>query len=133
VCTSFVTNIPVPTDRAALSAPSSTFKLCGLAAWSNKAIIVTDLPYQVNKAALLEQITDKKLEGIADLRYESDRHVIRLFIELKPASSPQAVLNNLYQKTKLQPTFSGNIVALWKSNNNNNNVNTGTLTTVATQ
>jgi DNA gyrase subunit A len=102
------------------------------------AIIVTELPYQVNKAALLEQIADlvndKKLDGIADLRDESDRHGIRVVIELKPAALPQVVLNNLYQKTKLQTTFSGNFVALWKSNNNNNNSknvnNNGDATTV---
>jgi DNA gyrase subunit A len=73
------------------------------------AIGATELPYQVNKAALLEQIADllndKKLEGIADLRDESDRHGIRVVIELKQASLPQVILNNLYQKTKLQTTF----------------------------
>jgi DNA gyrase subunit A len=73
-------------------------------------------PYQVNKAALLEQVADlvndKKMEGIADICAESDRHGIRLFIERKQAALPQVVLNNLYQKTKLQTTFSENLVAL---------------------
>mmetsp|Transcript_23829 Transcript_23829/g.56251 ORF Transcript_23829/g.56251 Transcript_23829/m.56251 type:complete len:1080 (+) Transcript_23829:22-3261(+) len=82
------------------------------------AIVVTELPYQVNKAALLEQIAalvnDKKLEGIADLRDESDRDGIRVVLELKRDAVPAIVLNNLYKKTKLQTVFSGNFVALMK-------------------
>jgi DNA gyrase subunit A len=84
------------------------------------AIIVTELPYQVNKAALLEQIAalvnDKKLEGISDLRDESDRDGIRVVLELKRDSIPAVVLNNLYKKTKLQTVFSGNFVALMERN-----------------
>jgi DNA gyrase subunit A len=83
------------------------------------AIIVTELPYQVNKAALLEQVAalvnDKKLEGIADLRDESDRDGIRVVLELKRDAVPAIVLNNLYKKTKLQTVFSGNFVALMES------------------
>jgi len=80
------------------------------------AIIVTQLPYQVNKAALLEKIAamvnDKRLDGIADLRDESDRDGIRVVIELKRDAVAAVVLNNLYKKTPLQTTFSGNFLAL---------------------
>jgi len=80
------------------------------------AIIVTSLPYQTNKAALLEKIADlvnsKKLEGISDLRDESDRDGIRVVIELKRDAVPSIVLNNLYKKTSLQTSFSGNFLAL---------------------
>lgn len=83
------------------------------------AIIVTELPYQVNKAALLEKIAalvnDKKLEGIADLRDESDRDGIRMVIELKRDAVSSVVLNNLYKKTPLQTTFSGNFLAIMSS------------------
>jgi DNA gyrase subunit A len=80
------------------------------------AIIVTSLPYQVNKSLLLEKIADlvndKKLEGIADLRDESDRDGIRVVIELKRDAVAAVVLNNLYKKTPLQTSFSGNFLAL---------------------
>ncbi|MBI4097612.1 MAG: DNA gyrase subunit A [Candidatus Levybacteria bacterium] len=80
------------------------------------AIIITELPYQVNKALLVARIAqlvkDKKLEGISDLRDESDRHGIRVVVELKRDSSPKKVLNNLFKHTSLQTTFSANIVAL---------------------
>ena len=80
------------------------------------AIIVTELPYQVNKAALLEKIAtlvnEKKLEGIADLRDESDRDGIRVVLELKRDAVAAVVLANLYKKTPLQSTFSGNFLAL---------------------
>ncbi len=80
------------------------------------AIIVTELPYQVNKAALLERIADmvndKKLEGISDLRDESDRDGIRVVIELKRDAVPTVVENNLFKKTPLQTAFSGNFLAL---------------------
>ncbi|GAX23176.1 DNA gyrase subunit A [Fistulifera solaris] len=86
------------------------------------AIIVTQLPYQVNKAALLEKIAalvnEKKLDGIADLRDESDRDGIRVVIELKRDAVPQVVLNNLFKKTALQTTFSGNFLALFGGSNN---------------
>ncbi len=72
-------------------------------------IIVTELPYQVNKARLTEQIAAlvhaKRLEGIADLRDESDRDGIRLLVELKRDAVPEVVLNNLYKLTQLQTTF----------------------------
>ncbi len=80
------------------------------------AIIITELPYQVNKALLVariaELVKEKKLEGISDLRDESDRHGIRVVVELKRDSSPKKVLNNLYKLTSLQTTFSANVVAL---------------------
>lgn len=80
------------------------------------AIIVTELPYQVNKALLVARIADlvkeKKLDGISDLRDESDRHGIRVMIELKRDAVPKKVLNNLFKHTSLQTTFSANIVAL---------------------
>ncbi|KKQ34943.1 MAG: gyrase subunit A protein [Microgenomates group bacterium GW2011_GWA2_37_6] len=80
------------------------------------AIIITELPYQVNKALLVariaELVKDKKLEGISDLRDESDRHGIRVVVELKRDSSPKKVLNNLFKHTSLQTTFSANVVAL---------------------
>ena len=83
---------------------------------SRNAIIVTELPYQVNKAALLEKIAalvnEKKLEGIADLRDESDRDGIRVVLELKRDAVAAVVLNNLFAKTPLQTSFSGNFLAL---------------------
>jgi len=73
------------------------------------AIIVSELPYQVNKARLVEQIaslvTSKRLEGIADLRDESDRDGIRVVIELKRDAIPEVVQNNLYQLTQMRTTF----------------------------
>jgi len=73
------------------------------------AIIVNELPYQVNKARLVEQIANlvqaKRLEGIADLRDESDRDGIRMKIELKRDAIPEVVLNNLYKLTQMQTTF----------------------------
>eukprot|EP00934_Nitzschia_sp_Nitz4_P006118 Nitzschia sp. Nitz4//scaffold159_size51929//33708//36626//NITZ4_006882-RA/size51929-snap-gene-0.62-mRNA-1//-1//CDS//3329537583//6108//frame0 len=86
------------------------------------AIVVKELPYQVNKAALLEKIAtlvnDKQLEGIADLRDESDRDGIRVVLELKRDAVPDFVLNTLYSKTSLQTTFSGNFLALMKDDTN---------------
>ena len=83
------------------------------------AIIVTELPYQVNKAALLERIAtlvnEKKLDGVADLRDESDRDGIRVVIELKRDAVAAVVQNNLFKKTPLQSTFSGNFLALFGS------------------
>ena len=70
------------------------------------AIIVTEMPYQVNKAELVARIADlvkdKKLDGISDLRDESDRHGVRVYIELKRDARPQSVLNNLFKHTSLQ-------------------------------
>ncbi len=80
------------------------------------AIIITELPYQVNKALLVARIAelakDKKIEGISDLRDESDRHGMRVVIELKRDATPRKVLNNLFKHTSLQTTFSANVVAL---------------------
>jgi DNA gyrase subunit A len=79
-------------------------------------IIVTELPYQVNKAALLEKIADLvkdgKLDGISDLRDESDRSGMRMVIELKRDAQPMKVLNNLFKHTALQQTFGVNMLAL---------------------
>jgi DNA gyrase subunit A len=80
------------------------------------AIIVDELPYQVNKRALLERmaemVTEKKLEGISDIRDESDKSGMRVVIELKRGELPEVVLNNLYKQTQLQDTFGINMVAL---------------------
>ncbi len=80
------------------------------------AIIVTELPYQVNKASLLEKIAelvkDKKLEGISDLRDESDRDGMRMYIEIKRDANPHKVLNNLFKHTTMQTAFNMNMLAL---------------------
>ena len=79
-------------------------------------IIVTELPYQVNKSELVkkiaEQVRDKKLEGISDLRDESDQNGMRIVIELKKDANPQVVLNNLFKQTALQSTFGIIMLAL---------------------
>jgi len=81
-----------------------------------QAIIVDELPYQVNKAQLLirigEMVREKRIEGIADLRDESDKSGMRAVIELKRGEVPEIVLNNLYKLTQLQETFGMNFVAL---------------------
>jgi len=83
---------------------------------NRSAIIVDELPYQVNKRLLLERIADlvndKKLEGISDIRDESDKSGMRVVIELKRGEMPEIVLNNLYKNTQLQDTFGINMVAL---------------------
>jgi DNA gyrase subunit A len=80
------------------------------------AIIITELPYQTNKAALIEKIAEmvneKRLEGIADIRDESDRDGMRIVIELKRDAYPRVVLNNLYKQTPLQANFGANMLAL---------------------
>ena len=80
------------------------------------AIIVTELPYQVNKAALLEKmadlVKDKKIDGIADLRDESDRDGMRIYIEIKRDANPHKVLNNLFKHTPMQLAFNMNMLAL---------------------
>ena len=82
------------------------------------AVTITELPYQVNKAALIERIAElvneKKLEGIADIRDESDREGMRIVIELRRDAYGQVVLNNLFKLTPLQANFSTNMVALVK-------------------
>ena len=81
-----------------------------------QAIIVTELPYQVNKARLLEKIAelhkDKKIEGIVELRDESDKDGMRIYIELRRGEVAEVVLNNLFQQTQLQTVFGINMVAL---------------------
>ena len=81
-----------------------------------QAIIVDEIPYQVNKKTLQERIAelvnDKKIEGISDIRDESDKSGMRVVIELKRNEVPEIVLNNLYKQTQLQDTFGMNLVAL---------------------
>ena len=81
-----------------------------------RQIVVTELPYQTNKAALVEKIAelvkDKKIEGISELRDESDRQGMRIVIELKREAQPQQVLNNLYKHTSMQSAFFVNMLAL---------------------
>ena len=83
---------------------------------NRQAIIVDELPYQVNKRKLLENIAemvnDKRLDGISDLRDESDKSGMRMVIELKRGEVAEVVLNNLYKHTQLQDTFGMNMVAL---------------------
>jgi DNA gyrase subunit A len=80
------------------------------------AIIVDEIPYQVNKRTLLERIAElvneKKIEGISDIRDESDKSGMRVVIELKRGEVPEVILNNLYKQTQLQDTFGMNMVAL---------------------
>jgi DNA gyrase subunit A len=81
-----------------------------------KAIVVTEIPYQVNKAKLVEKIADlvreKKIEGITELRDESDKDGMRVVIELRRGEIPEVVLNNLYKHTQLESVFGINMVAL---------------------
>jgi len=81
-----------------------------------QALIVTEIPYQVNKARLVEQIADlvraKKVEGIGDLRDESDRHGVRVVVEIKRDAMPEVVLNQLFRYTSLQTSFGVNMLSL---------------------
>ncbi len=83
---------------------------------NRQAIIVDELPYQVNKKSLLERIAElvneKKIEGISEIRDESDKSGMRMVFELKRGELPEVVLNNLYKQTQLQDTFGINMVAL---------------------
>ena len=83
---------------------------------SRQSIIVDELPYQVNKRSLLERIAElvneKRLEGISDIRDESDKSGMRVVIELKRGELPEVVLNNLFKNTQLQDSFGMNMVAL---------------------
>ena len=83
---------------------------------NREAIIVDELPYQVNKRTFIEKIAelvgDKKIDGISDLRDESDKKGMRVVIELKKGEIPDVVLNNLYKQTQLQDSFGMNMVAL---------------------
>ena len=76
---------------------------------NRQSIIIDELPYQVNKANLLirigELVRDKRIEGISDLRDESDKSGMRVVIELKRGEIPEVVLNNLYKETQMQDTF----------------------------
>jgi DNA gyrase subunit A len=85
-------------------------------ATNRQSIVVDALPYQVNKKTLQERIAElvneKKIEGISDIRDESDKDGMRLVIELKRGEVPEVVLNNLYKHTQLQDTFGMNLVAL---------------------
>jgi len=81
-----------------------------------ETLVITELPYQVNKATLIENIAalvrDKKVEGISDLRDESDRDGMRIVIELKRGEIPEVILNNLYKHTQLQCNFGCNLLSL---------------------
>ena len=81
-----------------------------------ESIIVTEIPYQVNKARLIEKIAElvkeKKIEGISELRDESDKDGMRIYIEIKRGESAEVVLNNLYQQTQMESVFGINMVAL---------------------
>jgi len=85
-------------------------------AGNRQALIVDELPYQVNKKTFVEKIAElvneKKIEGISDLRDESDKSGMRVVIELKRGEVPEVILNNLYKQTQLQETFGMNMVAL---------------------
>ena len=87
-----------------------------MARGGRKQIVVTEIPYQVNKATLVEKIAllakDKKVDGISDIRDESDRHGMRVVIELRREAQAEIVLNNLYKHTALQSAFSVNTLAL---------------------
>ena len=81
-----------------------------------EAIAVTEIPYQVNKARLIERIAElvkeRKIEGISELRDESDKDGMRIYIEVKKGESAEVVLNNLYQQTQMESTFGINMVAI---------------------
>src|SRR5579875_3676447 len=72
-------------------------------------IVITEIPYQVNKARVIERIAslvqEKKIEGIADIRDESDREGMRIVVEIKRGEQPEIILNNLYKHTQLQENF----------------------------
>ncbi len=90
--------------------------ITSVSAGGKHQIIVTELPYQTNKAALIENIAelvkDKKIEGISDLRDETDRQGMRIVIELKKETQPESVLNNLFKHTAMQSSFFVNMLAL---------------------
>ncbi len=91
-------------------------KHTGQASSGSFQIIISEIPYQVNKSDLItkmaELVTDKKIEGIRDIRDESDREGLRIVVELKNDSSPQKILNQLYEYTELQKNFYYNVLAL---------------------
>ncbi len=79
-------------------------------------IIITELPYMVNKSSLIEKIAELvragNMEGVVDLRDESDRHGLRVVIELSKTADPEVVLRNLYKRTQMQSTFGIALLAL---------------------
>jgi len=81
-----------------------------------QSIIVTEIPYQINKARLIERIAElireKKIEGVSDLRDESDRHGIRIVVDVKKDAIPEIILNSLYKMTQMQTTFGMNMLAI---------------------
>ncbi len=81
-----------------------------------QSIIVNEIPYQVNKARLIERmaelIREKKIEGVSDLRDESDRHGIRIVLDIKRGEMPEIILNSLYKMTQMQTTFGMNMLAI---------------------
>ena len=83
---------------------------------NRQAIIIDEIPYQVNKKTLIEKVAElvneKKIEGISDIRDESDKSGMRVVIELKRGEVAEVILNNLYKQTQLQDTFGMNMVAL---------------------
>ncbi|MCZ6615507.1 MAG: DNA gyrase subunit A, partial [Chloroflexi bacterium] len=99
--------------RAVVRAKTETEEMGTSGRWQ---IVVTELPYQVNKAALVEKIAhlakEKKIEGISDIRDESDRHGMRMVLELRRDAQVQRVLNNLFKHTAMQSTFYMNMLAL---------------------
>src|SRR5690606_3069848 len=83
---------------------------------NRQAIVIDEIPYQVNKAVLQQRIAElvneKKIEGISDIRDESDKQGMRVVIELKRGENAEVILNNLYKQTQLQDSFGINMVAL---------------------
>ena len=81
-----------------------------------EAIVVTEIPYQVNKARMIERMADmvreKRIEGISDIRDESDRHGMRIVLELRRDTYAQLVLNNLFRHTAMRTSFNANVLAL---------------------
>ena len=107
--------------RSAYATGKGKITLRGRATIEEKAngryqIVITEIPYMVNKAKLVERIAelvkDKRIEGISDLRDESDREGMRIVVELKKEANPQVVLNHLYSLTELQDTVGANMLAL---------------------
>ncbi len=99
-----------------MSAISSFEEITGAGRQTKTAIVVTEIPYQVNKAVLISKIAelvrDKRIDGISDIRDESDREGMRIVIELKRDAKPDVVRNNLYKYTQLTATFGVNMLAL---------------------
>ena len=105
-----------PTRRGAARSSCAAARISRTIRKEREAIIITEVPYQVNKAAMQEKmaelVRDKRIEGISDIRDESDRDGIRVVIELKRDAVADVVLNQLYRFTPLQTSFGVNMVAL---------------------